>query len=317
MGDNIKSIHNEEIDLRELIHIIINDKWIILSITLVSVLIGVVLSFFVIKPVYESTAVVAPASVSNISGANNFSMIINSSEGKTLFDSSKVSNNLDQIVKLNQVDVSGFKAILTSNTTLDNTIKKLGLNNNIEKIKSQITVEQNKEDINTNKTTVQITVYNNNPQTAALIANTLISEAIVNLNEINNENINELVQNLDVQLKTAQQDLATAYNDLKEYRIHNINNYSSIENEIEERKLENEVKRRQAIVDSLGIKILEVKVAKSLIVAENNIVILSPALPSDNPVSPKKVLILAIAVMLGLIISVCVVFFKNYINKVF
>lgn len=315
MTDNtnyqLQSDYNDDVELRGLIFTLIKGKWIILGVILTCMIISLILSFFIMKPIYESTALVSPASITNLSTSNGYSMIVTNPEGKSILDSSQMSSNMDQIIKLTQLDTNGFKAILTSYTTLDNTIKKLGLKvANIETFKNKITVEQAKEE----KDIIQIKVQDSDPQLAALIVNTLIEETVSKMNEINSEKINGLSQNLNEQLEAAQKDLATAFNDLKQYRTRNVAD-SAIGSEIEQRRLENEVNRRQNIVDSLGTKILEVRVAKSLAATEDKIITLSSAIPPKDPVSPKKMLNLLLASALGLIISIFIVFLRDYIIK--
>jgi len=302
---------NNEIDLRELIYTLYRGKWIVFSITLVFLLVGGIMNFFIIKPTYESTAVIGLSSISNLNSPKELGYIVTDSNAQNFIDKNRVAYNMDQIVTVAQMDVNGFKEIVTSNYTLESTIKTLSLNDSVSALRRKIKVEANKND----SKVLQIVVSDRDPQNAAILANTLISESSNKINEINNDKISSLYNNLDNLLKSAQQDLAVAFNDLKEYKIRTANQQNTISNEIEQKKLEDEIRRRQAMVDSLGTKILEVKVAKSLNTSEDKIIILSPAIPSTIPVSPDKPMGLLLYGVVGLLISIFIVFLRNYLRK--
>ena len=48
----------EEISLRELIEVLLKRKWLIVSITLAALLVSVIVSFFILSPVYEAREVI-------------------------------------------------------------------------------------------------------------------------------------------------------------------------------------------------------------------------------------------------------------------
>ncbi|MDM8534562.1 Wzz/FepE/Etk N-terminal domain-containing protein [Clostridiaceae bacterium HSG29] len=75
--------------------------------------------------------------------------------------------------------------------------------------------------------------------------------------------------------------------------------------------LNNEVSNARQTYELLLNKYNETKITESVEAGEMNLVINSKAYASDNPVSPNKKLNLAIALVLGLMIGVFVVFFMN------
>ncbi len=307
MDKNINNTRPEnyyEINLKELFSVLVKEKWIVIGVTSSFILLSILVSTFIIKPVYESTTVVAPASFNNLSYPYVTSYLVADDKGQKLVDSSKISDKLDQIVQLAQVDVSGLKEILTSNDVVEKTIKKMGLNENTEILKTKINVSQ-KTDASK---VIQLSVRDGDPKRASNIANTLINEATGKINEINIEKMHNITQNLDEQLKTAQQNLSSIYNELDQYNRNNAaNNYS----EGERKKLEDELKRQQNIVDSLENKILEIKIAQSLSAVEDRITVLSSAIPPQNPIKPNKPLNIAVAGFLGLMVSVIICLRKD------
>ena len=62
----------EEVDLREYINVMLKWKWLIIWITILAMAFAGILSYFVIRPVYEGTAVMVPAVFfSDLFGSNN------------------------------------------------------------------------------------------------------------------------------------------------------------------------------------------------------------------------------------------------------
>ncbi|MBC7076492.1 MAG: hypothetical protein H5T98_10630 [Syntrophomonadaceae bacterium] len=85
--------------------------------------------------------------------------------------------------------------------------------------------------------------------------------------------------------------------------------------QIEEKRLQNEVNRREEIVNLLTSKIAELKTTQSLNIAENNIITVSEALVPEEPIKPNKLLNIAVAGVLGLMLSVFGVFLVEYLKE--
>jgi len=86
-------------------------------------------------------------------------------------------------------------------------------------------------------------------------------------------------------------------------------------NEIEEKKLQSEVNRRENTVNILTAKIAELKMSTIISPAENSIATVSTALQPEKPVSPNKKLNVAIAAILGLMLSTLAVFLVEYMRE--
>ncbi|HZK43157.1 MAG TPA: GNVR domain-containing protein, partial [Syntrophomonadaceae bacterium] len=84
---------------------------------------------------------------------------------------------------------------------------------------------------------------------------------------------------------------------------------------IEEKKLQNEINRREDLIDLLNTKMLEIKITQAFMESEDNIIVLSQAYVPDNPVQPNKKLNIAIAGILGLMLSIFGVFLAEYLRE--
>lgn len=300
----------DEIDLRDIFKTLAKWKYTIISITLICMLLSGIVSFFFIDPVYEATAMVAPASASTLANQNNISYLVTGDNFDRITDSKKISDSLDSIIKLTQVDVSRYTALLTSNHILWCTIKELDLKTTPAKLKGQIRIESKKDmgDVS------EVTVSHTDPALAAQISNTLVNQTAAYMKNLNDQKMNGLLKNLEKQQAAAQVKAEDAFTQLKEFESGNVA-MDTIEKEIEIRKLQHEVERREDILNSLNSKIFEMKVVQSFTSVEDMIVMLSAATVPEYPVKPNKKLNVAIAGVLGLMVAIFGVFLAEYLKN--
>ncbi|HBQ25258.1 MAG TPA: hypothetical protein DD791_02590 [Syntrophomonas sp.] len=298
-----------EIDLRDIFKTLGKWKYTIISVTLICMFLSAIVSLFFINPVYEASAMVAPASASTLAERNNISYLVTGDDFDRITDSKKISDSLDSIIKLTQVDVTRYTALLTSNHILWCTIKELNLKTTPAKLKEQIRVETNKDD-----GVSQVTVSHTDPKMAAQIANSLVNQTAAYLKDLNDQKMNKLLKNLEEQQTVAQVRAEEAFIKLKEFEAGNATS-DTIQKEIEIRKLQHEVDRREDILNSLNSKIFEMKVVQSFTSVEDMIVMLSAATVPQNPVKPNKKLNVAIAGVLGLMVAVFGVFLAEYLKN--
>ena len=104
----------EEISLRELIEVLLKRKTIIASITLISILITGILSFFILDPVYETKMVLM---------ASNFSEKLQSQQ----LNGEAIDNILNTISQYPQVTLETYRQQITAPRVMKKTIEDLGL----------------------------------------------------------------------------------------------------------------------------------------------------------------------------------------------
>lgn len=311
--NNLPPYDYDEIDLRDILRTLGKWKKVIAGVTILCMLLSGVYSFFLIDPVFEAKVLVTPASISRLSSEENFSYIITDDVKDQFTDSKRMTDNMDNIIKLSQVDVNHYKVVITSNYILKRTIDSLNLKLKPEQIKDMVSIEENKDDPEVS----EVIVRDIDPKRAPQIANTLIREATLYLNDMNQKKMNELLLNLQSQLQLEKKDLDLSFTALKQYRLQvGIDNaVVASRNDLEEDKLLNEVNRREDMVNSLSSKILELKVLQSFESAEDKIVVLSAATAPENPIKPNKKLNVVIAGVLGLMLAVFGVFLMEYMKK--
>lgn len=156
-----------EIDLREIFNILMNRWLMIASITLVAAIVAGIISFFVLKPQYEASTTM---------------MVSYKQDQETLMN----YNELQMSQKL----ATTYSQIIKSARIADAVIEKLDLDLSAEELNSKISVSQ----VETTEI-LKITVKDNDPELAALIANT---ETEIFKNEINEMMKVDNVSTIDV-----------------------------------------------------------------------------------------------------------------------
>ena len=137
----------ETIDLREYFYILKKKFWIVALTAIIFGLISGLVSFFVLKPVYQSST--------------------------TLIVNKEVENEVTQMTTTDDLNYAQklavtYGEIIKSRTVITSTIKELGLNLSYEDIAETISVT-NVE----NTQIIKISVENNNPNLATAICNTI------------------------------------------------------------------------------------------------------------------------------------------------
>ena len=145
----------EEISLRELIEVLLKRKTIIASITLISILITGILSFFILDPVYEIKMVLM---------ASNFSEKLQSQQ----LNGEAIDNILNTISQYPQVTLETYRQQITAPRVMKKTIEDLGLEEDydIETLAKDIQLETIKD---TNL--ISIKMKHKDPKQAAEIVN--------------------------------------------------------------------------------------------------------------------------------------------------
>lgn len=156
----------EELDLKELFNIFWQRKLEIILIILISMVIGAVYSYAILKPQYTSYATVLLTQVTD-----------NKTEDNTSITQTDIN--------LNSKLVSTYTEIITSKAVLEEVIDGLNINNlTVENLKKSIKVSAK-----TDTEMLKITVTNSNPNYAAMIANKIteiFSDKIEDIYKINN-----------------------------------------------------------------------------------------------------------------------------------
>ena len=141
----------ETIDLRELFLLVKKNILMILAVTVVSAVVGFLISAFLLSPQYEASA----------------TLIVNSREDQTA--QTTITN--DQITSATKL-VDTYSVILTSDTVLDKAIVDLGLTLDYEELLDKVTVES------VNGTQVmKISVQDEDPVLAQSIVANIVEQA--------------------------------------------------------------------------------------------------------------------------------------------
>lgn len=160
----------EEIDLKELLLVYWKKKWFVALVTLISIAIGYVYSYYHIVPKYESTTTLMLGKISNFS-----------SDSTETRDDYQIAQSE---ITINSSLVSTYSKLITSRTLVQKVIANLNLNISEGAIIGSTIVSRVEQ-----TQLIQIRVRNTNPELACKIANEIakvFSEQIKDIYNINN-----------------------------------------------------------------------------------------------------------------------------------
>lgn len=159
----------EEIDLKELISMFLEKKWLIILVVIIFALVGAIYTLKFITPIYQSSTSLILAQT-NLYGSNGKENSITTSD-----------------INLNANLVENYKEIAESRIVAGKVIENLGLSISIEEIQDNTTVSTSSEN-----EVLKITVSNTDPELACKIANelaTVFIERTLEIYKVDNVNV--------------------------------------------------------------------------------------------------------------------------------
>lgn len=163
----------EELDIKELIEVILQKKWIVIFITLLCMILGYLYNSYYTEPLYKSSTTLLLAKTTPETNTTTTPNNMIENQAITQTD-----------VSLNQKLVSTYSELAKSSGVINSVINKLNLNISEEEIRNSISVSEVD-----NTEILKISVSNNNNILAAVIANelaTVFTERIIDLYSIDN-----------------------------------------------------------------------------------------------------------------------------------
>lgn len=298
--NNCNNLYEEdEIDLREIIAVISRYKYIIIGVTVACMLLSFIISML-IKPVYQARAVL---SISSLNKTNSTIL-------KEDSDLSKIKDNLDDMIQLPDMSLQGYQEEVTSSDVLQKTIKKLHLSYTYEELNKAIETNPVKD-----QNLIEIKVKTHNPELSANIANTVAAEVIECISSGNAQKMGNLSKTIQAQILSEETQLESDNNQLRQLQTAPANNNSeALKNQMNVNKLQSEISMRQSAIDMLNSKLVEIKIMQSVYLANNSINEVSAAVPPESPTIPNKMMNVAVAAVLGLVLSTLGAFFADYMK---
>ncbi|MGM8215078.1 Wzz/FepE/Etk N-terminal domain-containing protein [Bacillaceae bacterium W0354] len=302
--------HEQEISLREIIEALLNGKWIIVSITALFTIVAIIYSFIIADPVYESKATVIINKVEQPIGSLN-EYVDNATSKEMVID------------------------VMKSPEVIQKTIKDLNLDRTISSLQNSLSVTA----VENNEALVRIKLQGTDRE---LISN-ILDQLIVNTRD-------SIKQSVDTYI-TSYQELYLEKMDEEQQQLNEfLQEYSELEKavglpllvlfqqnaagseyileaneallqELRELDKETQIEYEQvnARINRANQQLQEfynfysdAVTAQSLELVPERVSVFSNAFASVNPVKPNKMLNTAIALVLGLMVSVGVVFMREY-----
>ncbi len=290
--NNMQNYYDDEIDLREIFNVLWKWKWTIIGVTVAFMIIAFVVSKFIMDPVYEARTVVAPANL-NALNASSLAYVVDAENSLQW----QMSEDVKSMLKLPQVNINNFNALVISDHVLARSRQALNLDQSLREMRERVKINHKAE---TN--TTEIVVSGTDPQENSDLANELVNQTITYARELNLEYINSMIATLESQLEQAEIKLTEAINNPQATAGDNARN-------------KREVERREQMVDLLSGKLMEIQLLQSSLSNQHEIIVLSPATPPKEPVAPRVMLNTAIAAVLGFMLVIFAVFIIEYMRS--
>jgi len=290
--NNMQNYYDDEIDLREIFNVLWKWKWTIIGVTVAFMIIAFVVSKFFMDPVYEARTVVAPANINALNGSS-LTYVVDAENSLQW----QMSEDIRSMLKNSQVNINNFNTLLLSDHVLAKCRQSLSLDQSIVQIRNCVEIKLNKD---TN--TTEIIVSGSDPQENSDLANELVNQTISYARELNQEYMTNMIATLESQLAQAENKLIEAKNEPRTTAVDDL-------------RREGEIARLEQIINMLSGKLVEIQLLQSSISDQQDIIVLSPATPPTDPVSPRIMLNTAIAAVLGFMLVIFAVFIIEYMRS--
>jgi len=271
----------EEINLRELIEVLLQGKWIIAGISFIAILVAGIFSFGVLDETYEARAVI-------------------------MFDNKFIN---DQGLSLET-----YKELVTTHSRVQGVFDKQGFDSaefKLESFKKSIKTELNKD-----ASLINITVTNKDPELAQKIANDLGVSSV-------NDFRRRLIDDKEREIEKAEKMLVEVEAELeKTPRLLGTFEVQATSSQIIQVPELNPLYDRLATRwDNVNSEVTTLKAEKDYLAAgletggKGLYIMFQQAHLPETPVSPRKMLNVAVAGVLGFMVSVFAVFFMEFWRK--
>lgn len=194
------TVHEDEIDLRELIEVLIRGKWIILGITIAAVLAAGIISFFVLTPSYKASTVL---------------LVKTPQIPQQVSQNEPLGGLLDVISKYPAMSLETYRAQVTNPVILRNVIEKLDLDP--EKYTVESLAKSVEARVLEKTDLLEISVTGSDPAELKQIADAIAGEFIKFINETSSAQIDKSLRFVEKQIAVEEAKLAEAVREYKEF----------------------------------------------------------------------------------------------------
>jgi capsular polysaccharide biosynthesis protein len=327
----------EEISLREIIEIMLKQKWVIIITTISFMLISGIVSLFLIDPTYETYSIVRMEGTANGDQKSTANI-------QVFEESIKSSSTLNSIIEKNQLDpqvytISRIRKMLNVEVLKDTNAMKLQVKGSDAKEITQLAnmlafelgvrieiTDRTKDIVDTQKALDNLT-------DKIAIAEVKLKEAQTQLKntpeKLTTKQVladNDLLQSV-VRDEYNKKTTDTAAIELESETVNPV--YSELQSQVaqatievqtmrkEEENLKQKIELNQSRISEIETKSSNDKLDanKSIrILDDTNAIFINPAIQPEDPVGPKVLVNIAIAAVLGIMLSLLYVFFREYMK---
>ncbi|MDQ0352772.1 capsular polysaccharide biosynthesis protein [Alkalibacillus filiformis] len=305
----------EEISLREIIDTLWSGKWIIASITAVALIISAMVSFLVMSPSYEADTTV------RISQPN--------------YQLGTASDYVDEVI-----DTDMFVRTAQSPEVLSNVLEEENLEGrSVSSLRGSLSFEVEESE---DPSVIDMNISGGDSYEITNLLYTVINATTDELSKSVTDRLAHLEEQYEMQMQTEENRLQEQINEYNNLRageglptlvlfediasssqflleadeemmeeLHDLDKVAQIEFE----QINDEISRLYSNHQTYVGYLEDVRSAQAVDVVGESIHVISEPFSTGNPVSPNKTLNLAIALVLGLMVGVFVVFLRSYLKE--
>jgi succinoglycan biosynthesis transport protein ExoP len=303
----------DEISLREIIEVVWNGKWIIIFVTAIAIIMSGILSFFIMDPSYEArtTLIVSSEKLEGHPAPPSMQTYVEQVKNHTI-----MSRTIDQLgLRQQDISINDLREKIDVNIVKDTNLIRIIVSDKDPKLASEIAnaVTHHFVDFMTNQAMEQLI------KSSVHLIDQIDLELKVNLGAL--KKVNEELENTPEILITSKalsedtflnsivsesQNLSNAETSGLQMRSEETNpvfislKQSSVNLNVDISKLEN--KKNE----------LDNKIKNNQLLVQESVTVVSRAIEPEKPVGPKKKLNVAIAGLVGGMISLFIVFILHY-----
>jgi capsular exopolysaccharide synthesis family protein len=298
LSKDTNSMMINTVDIRAIIKIMKKRKYLIISGIFGSTLLTAVLSFFILKPVFEAQVLMRVAHPVQLTNTQNP-------------DIQGLESTVSSLASLPKMTMQTHVSQLKSEAMAQRVSIKL----NLQEADLNGKLFSDLYEVNVIKDTnlILLKAKHHNPALVRDMVNTLSREYIQFISEMSQEQMEQTIIFLEKQYTLFDNKLEEAISKWNVFKMRNEAGLSLAE-QTQKAKLETEIVNLRKTMGLMADKTAETRIKGGIDFGQTNILVVSPADMPVRPVEPKKLLNITIAFLLGIFLFTPLAFLLEYLD---
>jgi capsular exopolysaccharide synthesis family protein len=292
------SINIEIVDIRTIFKTMRKRMWVVISGVLGMIIIASVLSFFILEPVYEARVLLRVTHPVQLINSQNI-------------EAQGLEGTVNSLSNLPKMTMQTHVSQIQSEAMMDRVAKKLNLRE--ESFQGRPLSHRFGASVIKDTNLVLLTARHNNPALTRDLVNTLSQEYIQFISEMNQEQMEQTIMFLEQQYQQIENKLNEVIEKWNAFQTRDESNLT-FQEQAEKIHREMQITHLRQTMELLAEGTAETRIKGGIDFGQASILIVSAAGTPVKPVKPDKILNIAIAFILGLIIFIPLAFILEHLD---